>query len=162
MTAITLALAVSLIFGQMSRYSASAESELNPSTTLTSSGAGIVAQSTGVVLPKTNIYVLNADNTIFVLTPGAASFTRLVRVTQVNGNLIGIGGMKQPDTTYRVTIDKSVTDVFDQQLGKDETVTFTVGPMFPRFALSANGFTVLDPAAPRQISYIASTSKLFA
>ena len=68
------------------------------------------------------------------------------------GNWIGIGGIKQPDTTYRVTIDKSVTDVFDQQLGKDETVTFTVGAMFPRFALSANGFTVLDPAAPPQIS----------
>ena len=68
------------------------------------------------------------------------------------GNWIGIGGMKQPDTTYRVTIDKSITDVFDQQLGKDETVTFTVGPMFPRFALSANGFSVLDPAAPRRIS----------
>jgi uncharacterized protein YfaS (alpha-2-macroglobulin family) len=67
-------------------------------------------------------------------------------------NFIGIGGIKQPDTTYKVTIDKSVTDVFDQQLGKDETVTFKVGPMFPRMALSANGFTVLDPAAPRQIS----------
>jgi uncharacterized protein YfaS (alpha-2-macroglobulin family) len=72
--------------------------------------------------------------------------------TNVYGNWIGIGGMKQPDTTYRVTIDKSVTDVFDQQLGKDEPVTFTVGAMFPRLALSANGFAVLDPAAPRQIS----------
>lgn len=72
--------------------------------------------------------------------------------TNVYGNWIGIGGMKQPDTTYRVTIDKSVTDIFDQQLGKDETVTFTVGAMFPRFVLSANGFTVLDPAAPHQIS----------
>lgn len=73
---------------------------------------------------------------------------------QVNvyNNFFGIGGVKQADTTYRVTIDKSVTDIFDQQLGKDETVTFKVGPMFPRFALSANGFTVLDPAAPRQIS----------
>ena len=70
----------------------------------------------------------------------------------VSGDSINIGGMKQPDTTYRVTIDKSVTDIFDQQLGKDETVTLTVGPMFPRFALSANWFTVLDPAAPRQIS----------
>ena len=70
----------------------------------------------------------------------------------IYGNFIGIGGMKQPDTTYRVTIDKSVTDIFDQQLGKDETVTFTVGAMFPRLALSASGFTVLDPAAPRQIS----------
>src|SRR6185369_7041413 len=53
---------------------------------------------------------------------------------------------------YRVTIDKSVTDIFDQQLGKDETITFNVGAMFPQFTLSANGFTVLDPAAPRQIS----------
>ena len=67
-------------------------------------------------------------------------------------NWIGIGGMKQPETTYRVTIDKSLTDIFDQQLGKHETVTFSVGPMYPQLALSAQGFTVLDPAAPRQIS----------
>jgi hypothetical protein len=74
------------------------------------------------------------------------------RETNVYGNWIGIGGMKHPETTYRVTIDKSVTDIFDQQLGKDETLTFTVGATFPRLTLSANGFTVLDPAAPRQIS----------
>jgi alpha-2-macroglobulin len=71
--------------------------------------------------------------------------------TTVYNNWIGIGGMK-PDTTYRITIDKSVTDIFDQQLGKDETVTFAVGPMSPRFVLSASVFSVLDPAAPRQIS----------
>jgi hypothetical protein len=65
--------------------------------------------------------------------------------TSVYSNWIGIGGMKQPDTTYRVTIDKSVTDIFDQQLGKDETISFNVGPMFSQFALSANGFIVLDP-----------------
>src|SRR4029078_7319523 len=74
------------------------------------------------------------------------------RDTNNYGHGSGIGGVKQPDTTYRVTIDKSLTDIFDQQLGQDETVTFHVGPMFPRFALSANGFTVLDPAAPRQLS----------
>jgi hypothetical protein len=33
---------------------------------------------------------LNSNNVIFVLWPNATSFTRLVRVTQVNGNLIGI------------------------------------------------------------------------
>lgn len=70
----------------------------------------------------------------------------------VYSNWIGIGGVKQPETTYRVTIDKSLTDIFRQQLGKDETVTFSVGSMYPRFALSAHGFTVLDPAAPRQVS----------
>ncbi len=74
------------------------------------------------------------------------------RETNLYGNWIGIGGMKQPDTTYRITIDKSVTDIFDQQLGKDETVTFKVGALSSQFALSANGFSVLDPAAPRRIS----------
>src|ERR1700741_453107 len=39
------------------------------------------------------------------------------RETHVYGNWIGVGGIKQPDTTYRITIDKSVTDIFDQQLG---------------------------------------------
>ena len=34
--------------------------------------------------------MLNDDNTLFVLTPGALSFTRLVRVSRVSGNLIGI------------------------------------------------------------------------
>lgn len=76
-----LGLAASLICGLMGRYSANASgiSAVSP-----------VVQTTGVVLPKTNIYCLNADNTIFVLTPGTTSFTRLVHVTQVNGNLIGI------------------------------------------------------------------------
>lgn len=72
--------------------------------------------------------------------------------TNVYGDRIAIGGIKQPGTTYRVTIDKSVTDIFDQQLGKDETVTFTIGAKIPQLALSANEFSVLDPAAPRQIS----------
>lgn len=74
LTVFALALAASMIFNHTG-------SSLTPTAT---------AQSTGVTLPKTNIYVLNSDNTIFVLTPGALSFTRLVRVTQVKGNLIGI------------------------------------------------------------------------
>src|ERR1051326_1358672 len=78
-TLIALALVASLIPGLTSRHPASAKS-----------AAGLAVQTTGVVMPKTNIYCLNADNTIFVLTPGATSFTRLVRVTQINGSLIGI------------------------------------------------------------------------
>ncbi len=74
LTIFALALAVSLVFNQSG-------GSLTPTA---------AAQSTGVTLPKTNIYVLNSDNTIFVLTPGALSFTRLARVTQVKGNLIGI------------------------------------------------------------------------
>lgn len=89
LTIATLALSAFLILGHSSGYSANAESATTSSNALNSSTANI-AQSTGVILPQTNIYVLNADNTIFVLTPGSLSFTRLVRVTQVSGNLIGI------------------------------------------------------------------------
>ena len=54
MTVIAFTLAVSLIFGQASRYSANAESKLNSSTKLDASAAG-VAQSTGVDMQRTNI-----------------------------------------------------------------------------------------------------------
>jgi hypothetical protein len=72
--------------------------------------------------------------------------------TSINGNTLRIEGVKKPNTTYRVTIDKSLRDQFDQILGKDETVEFKVGPMQPWIGLSGQGFAVLDPAGPRQLS----------
>ncbi len=90
LTIAALALVAFLILGHLGGYSANAESSTGLSSTFNSSTASVAAQSTGITLPKTNIYVLNGDNTIFVLTPGSLSFTRLVRVTQVSGNLIGI------------------------------------------------------------------------
>src|SRR5262245_9569750 len=90
MTIVTLTLAASLIPGLMDKYSASA------------------TQTTGIVLPKANIYALNADNTIFVMAPGATSFTRLVRVTQANGNLIGIDFRVSDGALYAVTDTGSV------------------------------------------------------
>src|SRR5215813_7499209 len=85
-----LVLTATLILGLTYKYSASA------------------TQTTGVVLPKTNIYALNADNTIFVMAPGATSFTRLVRVTQANGNLIGIDFRVADGALYAVTDTGSV------------------------------------------------------
>lgn len=70
----------------------------------------------------------------------------------VQGNAIVIGGIKKPDTTFNVTLDKSITDVFGQKLGKDETVEFKVGPATSVFWLSGNGFAVLDPDGPRRLS----------
>jgi uncharacterized protein DUF4394 len=98
---ISLALAVSLAYGLMSGRSASAKSEHNPSNKSGISGASAsaaasssamsaAAQTTGVTMPSTPIYALDSNNIILVLWPGATSFTRLVRVTQANGNLIGI------------------------------------------------------------------------
>ncbi len=47
-------------------------------------------QPASITLPNANIYALNNDNVIFVLKPGTSDFTRLVRVGQVDGNLIGL------------------------------------------------------------------------
>src|SRR5262250_1567667 len=99
LTFIALTLTASLIFGLMGRYSANAKSEpkssrasISPSSAVNASSQDTAfgAQSTGIVMPKTSIYALNADNTIYVLTPGSTSFSRLGRVNQTNGNLIGI------------------------------------------------------------------------
>ena len=60
---ITLVLAVSSIFGVMGEYS-----------------PGISAQTTGISLPNAAIYALNNDNVIFVMPPGATSFTRVGRL----------------------------------------------------------------------------------
>src|SRR5205085_5779898 len=56
------------------------------------------------------------------------------------------------ETTYRVTIDKSLRDQFDQTLGTNETVEFKVGPAQAWIGLSGQGFVVLDPAGARQLS----------
>lgn len=77
---VAVVLTVSMIFGNSNGLSINS---------INSSVAAAV-QSTGITLPRTNIYVLNSDNTIFVLTPGMASFARPIRVSQVSGNLIGI------------------------------------------------------------------------
>src|SRR5262245_37123788 len=96
-TVITLALGASLAYGLMGGNSVKAKGPHNQSNitaampaAATSSTTLAAAQTTGVTMPKTPIYALNSNNVILVLWPGATSFTRLVRVTQANGNLIGI------------------------------------------------------------------------
>src|SRR5262249_20970148 len=70
----------------------------------------------------------------------------------VQGNALIINGIKKPDTTFKLTLDKSIKDVFGQTLGKDEIVEFKVGRADPSIWLSGNGFVVLDPDGPRQLS----------
>ena len=93
MTVILLALGASLAYGLMSGHpvnAKSAHSQPNMPAAVSSSMTLAAAQTAGIIMPTTPIYALNSNNVIFVLWPGATSFTRLVRVTQVNGNLIGI------------------------------------------------------------------------
>lgn len=68
------------------------------------------------------------------------------------GNVLIIYGNKTPETSFKLTLDKSIKDVFGQQLGKDETLEFKVDPANPMISLSGGGFAVLDPAGPRQLS----------
>jgi Domain of unknown function (DUF4394) len=80
--------AVSLTFSLMIKHSASAKSNLNPSSAAVSSAAGSGAQY--VLLPRTNIYSITNDNTLFVLTPGSTGFNRLNTIRNVDGTVIGI------------------------------------------------------------------------
>src|SRR5262245_42185276 len=96
-TVILLALCASLTYGLSRGHSVNAKSAHNQHNTpatipaaASSSPPLAAAQTTGVIIPSTPIYALNSNNVIFVLWPGATSFTRLIRVTQANGNLIGI------------------------------------------------------------------------
>ena len=67
-------------------------------------------------------------------------------------NTITLDGTKKPNTTYHVTIDKSLQDQFGQPLGEDKTVEFQVAAMAPWLGLSGRSFVVLDPDGPRELS----------
>jgi hypothetical protein len=91
---ISLALAATLTYGLMNGHSASAKSASSPSN-VSAAPAAISSATTAaaqVFMPRTAIYALDTDNTLFVLTPGTTSFVRLVRVPdgQADGNFIGI------------------------------------------------------------------------
>jgi Domain of unknown function (DUF4394) len=94
LTFISLALAASLTYGLMSGHPASAKSAYSPST-ISAEPAAISSATTAaaqVIMPRTLVYALDTDNSIFVLVPGTTTFVRLFRVADgaVDGNLIGI------------------------------------------------------------------------
>jgi uncharacterized protein DUF4394/alpha-galactosidase-like CBM13-containing protein len=96
LTIVSLALATSLTYSLVSGHSTSAKSVYSPSNNTApaanSSAMVAAAQTTGIVMPRTPVYALDTDNTIFVLVPGATAFVQLVRVADgaVDGNLIGM------------------------------------------------------------------------
>src|SRR5262245_17548567 len=97
LTIVSLALAVSLTYSLMSGHSTSAKSAYSPANLLaapaaSSSAAMVAAQTSGIIMPRTPVYALDTDNTIFVLVPGTTAFVPLVRVADgaVDGNLIGL------------------------------------------------------------------------
>ncbi|MEJ2758886.1 MAG: Ig-like domain-containing protein, partial [Anaerolineales bacterium] len=85
---------------------------------------------------------LYTDNMISIdpVIPGAT--------VSIMGNTITISGPTEGNTTYRVTVDESITDTFGQQLGRDERLTFKVGEAEPMLYGPEDILVTLDPAAP--------------
>ena len=63
-------------------------------------------------------------------------------------NGITITGATKGRTTYTVTVDAALRDMFGQTLGRSEQRTFNVGSALPFLSANGNGFVVLDPNGP--------------
>src|SRR5262249_13422892 len=141
LTFITLALAVSLTFGLMGRRLVNAKSRLKLSNASISSSSEMnassqnttfAAQSSSIGLPKTSIYALNADNTIFALLPGGSTFLPLGRVTTTNGSLIGIDFRVSDGRLYALTDTGSLYTIGLTSSGLGAATL--VSNLSPRFA----------------------------
>ncbi|MCI0337636.1 MAG: DUF4394 domain-containing protein, partial [Acidobacteria bacterium] len=81
-----------LVVGVLSDFGgrSSAKSKINPTHRSVSGAATFITQSTGGSLQNASVYALTSDNNIYIFTPGSSRFVQLTRVTQIDGNLIGI------------------------------------------------------------------------
>ncbi|MEP6946865.1 MAG: MG2 domain-containing protein, partial [Acidobacteriota bacterium] len=62
-----------------------------------------------------------------------------------SGNYVYIEGYKKGRTTYKVTIDGSISDIFGQTLGKTAVATIKVGSAETNLYAQGGYMTVLDP-----------------
>jgi hypothetical protein len=105
LTFTAFALAVMVIPSLMGSYSTSAESKLNSAPAASAAAQDIVSAevTTGIVMPPVPMYALNTNNVILVLRPGDTNFSRLVKITAANGNLIGIDVRPADKRLYALT-----------------------------------------------------------
>jgi alpha-2-macroglobulin len=80
----------------------------------------------------------------------------------IYGDTITIQGQTQGRTTYTVTVDGNIQDVFGQKLGQSQSLTFKIGPADPILVGPEQPFLTLDPAAAKPIFsvYTINYSKL--
>ncbi|MBC7900380.1 MAG: hypothetical protein H7070_10045, partial [Saprospiraceae bacterium] len=69
-----------------------------------------------------------------------------------SGNLVYIQGYKKGSTTYKVTVDGSISDAFGQSLGQSATATIKVGTAGQNLYAQGGNMTVLDPSAKSSYS----------
>ncbi len=99
----------------------------------------------------------------------ASVTTETVRITpelpaatiNVYGDTLQIQGRSAGRTTYTVQLSANLRDTFGQTLGRDQSVSFAVGPAQPSFYAAGGNLIVLDPAAkPVYSIYTINYSKL--
>ena len=69
-----------------------------------------------------------------------------------SGKYIYIEGYKKGRTTYRITVDGSISDTFGQQLGKPATASINVGSAQQSLYAQGGFMSVLDPTAKPSFS----------
>ncbi|MBE7516262.1 MAG: hypothetical protein HS105_06610 [Chloracidobacterium sp.] len=106
------------------------------------------SKTDGECTPSTDWYI------VFTNTIDPSKFTKdLVKIEpaiedvkiEPYGNRIRISGYKKGRTTYKVTVDPSLTDQFGQQLGTSAVASIKVGSESPHLFADGKDFTVLDP-----------------
>src|SRR5262245_24314453 len=109
-------------------------------------GRSSVTATQNIVLPKANIYGLTTDNTFYVLTPGATSFTKFGRINpnQIGGqNLIGID-FRVADGQLYAAGDKG--GLFTINLAGGPSAS-QVSTMSPRFGGGVQSLMDFNPVA---------------
>ncbi|MFL6467291.1 MAG: Ig-like domain-containing protein, partial [Pyrinomonadaceae bacterium] len=69
-----------------------------------------------------------------------------------NGNMLTLQGYKKGRTTYRITVDQGLTDIFGQTLFAPATATIKVGSAEQTFYAQGGAMTVLDPTSKTTFS----------
>ncbi|MGD8633915.1 MAG: MG2 domain-containing protein, partial [Anaerolineales bacterium] len=64
----------------------------------------------------------------------------------IYGDTITVQGATEGRTTYRITVDGDIKDVFGQQLGRDQTLRFRIGPAEPVLIGPDQIFVTIDPS----------------
>jgi hypothetical protein len=122
LTFTALAFSAMVIPSLMSRYSASAKATQTTADLTTTAG---------VTLPNRNIYALNTNNVLFLMSAGTTTFTRLVRLDDGNSNFIGIDFRPADNRLYALT-DTGI--LYTVALGAANLGTLTkVSALTPRF-----------------------------
>lgn len=69
-----------------------------------------------------------------------------------SGQYLYISGVKKGNTTYKVTVDGTLMDIYGQALGSPANATFRVGRADPSISAQGGTMTVLDPTAKATFS----------